>query len=195
MTMGRQAEAIAKMKNGQDLDPLSLIINVAVGWALYHSRRYDEAGEQLRRSVDLEPNYPVTYWILGLVLRKTGCCEPAIAASENAVKLSNGSPLMLAALAYTLGAAGRTKEALQILDELTKLAKQRYVAPYFFAGIHLGLGDHDRAIECLEKSYEERSHWLIYLHIDPGMDALRDDPRFQDLLRRIGLPAPGRDSA
>jgi eukaryotic-like serine/threonine-protein kinase len=195
MTMGRQAEAIAKMKNGQDLDPLSLIINVAVGWALYHARQYDEAGEQLRRSVDLEPNYPVTYWILGLVLRKTDCHEQAITASENAVKLSNGSPLMLAALASTLGAAGRTKEAHHILDELTRLAKQRYVAPYFFAGIYLGLGDHDRAIECLEKSYEERSHWLIYLHIDPSMDALRDNSRFQNLLRRIGLPIPSHDSA
>ena len=71
MTMGRQAEAIAKMRNSQDLDPLSLIINVAVGWAFYHARRYDEAIEQLRRTVELDPNYPVTYWILGLLLRKT----------------------------------------------------------------------------------------------------------------------------
>jgi len=189
MTIGRQAEAITRMKNGQDLDPLSLIINVAVGWAFYHARRYDEAIEQLRRTVELDPNYPVTYWILGLVLRKTGRYELAIAEGENGVKLSGGSPLMLAALAHTLGTAGNTKEAIQILNDLTTLAKQKYVAPYFFAGIHIGLGEIDRAIECLEKSYREHSHWLIYLHMDPSMDALREDRRFQDLLRRVNLPA------
>jgi serine/threonine protein kinase/tetratricopeptide (TPR) repeat protein len=189
MTMGRHEEGRVRMKKGQDLDPLSLIINVAVGWALYHARRYDEAIEQLRRTVDLDPNYPVIYWVLGLLLRRTGCYELAISEGEMGVKLSGGSPLMRAALAHTLGAAGRTKEALQILDDLTELARQKYVAPYFFAGIHIGLGENERAIEYLEKSYQEHSHWLIYLHIDPSMDGLRDNPGFQDLLRRIGLPA------
>jgi tetratricopeptide (TPR) repeat protein len=188
MTMGRHGEAMARMKNGHELDPLSLIISVAVGWAFYFARRYDEALEQLRRTVELDPNYPVTYWILGLLLRKTHCYELAITEGEKAVKLSGGSPLMSAALAHTFGTAGRTKEAFQMLDELTKLAKQKYVAPYFFAGIHIGLGDEDRAMEYLEKSYEEHSHWLIYLHIDPSMDGLRSNPRFQDLLRRVGLP-------
>jgi serine/threonine protein kinase/tetratricopeptide (TPR) repeat protein len=189
MTMGRHAEAMARMKKTQDLDPLWLIINVAVGWAFYNARRYDEGIEQLRRTIDLEPNYPMTYWILGLLLRKAGRYELAIAEGEKAINLSGGSPLMRAALAHTLGTAGRTTEARQILDDLTKLARQKYVASYIFAGIHIGLGENDRAIECLEKSYEEHSHWLIYLHIDPGMDALRDHPRFRDLLRRVGLPA------
>ena len=188
MTMGRHTEVMARMKKSQELDPLSLIINVAVGWALYFARQYDEAVEQLRQTVELDPNYPVTYWILGLLFRKTGRYELAIAEGEKGVKLSGGSPLMRAALAHTLGTAGRNKEALQILDELTELGKQKYVAPYFFAGIYVGLGENDRAIEYLERSYEEHSHWLIYLHIDPGMDALRDNPRFQDLLRRVGLP-------
>jgi serine/threonine protein kinase/tetratricopeptide (TPR) repeat protein len=189
MTMGRHADAITKIKNGQELDPLSLIINVAVGWSLYFARRYDEAIEQLRRTVELDRNYPLTYWILGLLLRKMGNYELAIAEGEKSVTLSGGSPLMRAALAHTLGAAGRTKEALQVLNELTMLSKQGYVAPYFFAGIHIGLGENDRAMEYLEKSYEEHSHWLIYLHMDPGMDGLRSDPRFQDLVRRVGLPA------
>src|SRR3981081_445528 len=105
------------------------------------------------------------------------------------VKLSGGSPLMRAALAHTLGEAGRAEEALQMLGDLTELAKKKYVAPYFLAGIHVGLGESERAIEYLEKSYEEHSHWLIYLHLDPSMDGLRDNPRFQDLLQRIGLPA------
>jgi len=189
MTMGRHEDVMARMKNGQELDPLSLIINVAVGWALYFARRYDEAIEQLRRTVELDPNYPVTYWILGLVLRKTACYELAIIEGEKGVKLSGGSPMMRAALAHTLGAAGRSLEAGQILDDLTILANQKYVAPYFFAGIHVGLGENDRALEYLEKAYEEHSNWLIYLHIDPSMDELRDDPRFQDLLRRVGLPS------
>jgi serine/threonine-protein kinase len=188
MTMGRHEEAMIRIKKSQDLDPLSLIISVAVGWAHYFARRYDEAIEQLRRTVDLDPNYPVTYWILGLLLRKTGCYELAITEGEKGVKLSGGSPLMRAALAQSLGTAGRTKEALQILDDLTQLAKQKYVAPYFFAGIHIGLGENDRAIEYLQKCYKEHSHWLIYLHLDPSMDGLRDTPGFQDLLQRVGLP-------
>ncbi|HKS72381.1 MAG TPA: protein kinase [Terriglobales bacterium] len=189
MTMGRHEEAMVRMKKSQDLDPLSLIINVAVGWALYYARRYDEAIEQLRRTVELDLNYPVTHWILGLLFRRTGRYESAIAEGEKGVKLSGGSPLMRAALAQTLAMAGRTKEAIQIRDDLIELANHKYVSPYFFAGIHLGLAENERAIEYLEKSYEEHSHWLIYLHIDPAMDPLRDNPAFQALLRRIGLPA------
>jgi serine/threonine protein kinase/tetratricopeptide (TPR) repeat protein len=188
MTMGRHEEAMARMKKTQDIDPLWLIINVAVGWAFYNARRYDEAIEQLRRTIELEPNYPVTYWILGLLLRKTGRYELAITEGEKGVKLSGGSPLMRAALAHTFGTAGRTTEARQILDDLTKLARQKYVAPYVFAGIHIGLGENDRAIDHLESAYEEHSHWLIYLHIDPSMDGLRDNSRFQNLSRRVGLP-------
>jgi serine/threonine protein kinase/tetratricopeptide (TPR) repeat protein len=188
MTMGRYEEAADRMKNSQEIDPLSLIINVAVGWALYHRRRYDEAIEQLRRTAELDPNYPVTYWILGLLLRKMTSYDPAIVEGESAVKLSGGSPLMRAALAHTFGMAGRTKEASQILDDLTELAKKKYVAPHFFAGIYLGLGKNDRAVERLQQSYEEHSHWLIYLHIDPSLDGLRNEPGFQDLLGRVGLP-------
>jgi eukaryotic-like serine/threonine-protein kinase len=189
MTMGRHAEAIAQMKNSQTLDPLSLIINVAIGWAHYTARRYDEALAQLLQTVDLNPNYPVTYWILGLVHRTMGRNATAITEGEKGVRLSGGSPLMRAALAHSYGKAGRKKEALQILDDLTSLAKCKYVAPHFFAGIHIGLGENDRALDYLEKSYEDHSHWLIYLHIDPTMDDLRNEPRFQDLLKRVGLPA------
>ncbi|HTZ74233.1 MAG TPA: protein kinase [Candidatus Aquilonibacter sp.] len=189
MTMGRQAEAIAKIKESQALDPLSLIINDAIGWVNYMARQYDEAVEQLLQTVELDPNYPVTYWVLGQVYRAMGRYELAISEGEKGANLSGGSPLMRAALAHSYGKAGRRKKALEILDDLTERAKHKYVAPYFFAGIHIGLGEDDRAIEYLEKSYEDHSHWLIYLHIDPGMDDLRNDPRFQDLLRRVGLPA------
>jgi serine/threonine protein kinase len=189
MTMGRQVDSIAKMKNSQELDPLSLIISVAIGWASYMARRYDEAIEQLLRTVELDPNYAVTYWILGLLYRITGRYDLAIAAGEKGVNLSGGSPLMRAALAHTYGKAGKATDARHVLDDLTELAKHKYVAPHFFAGIHIGLGDNDRAMDYLEKSWDERCHWLIYLHIDPSMDDLRSDPRFDDLLKRVGLPA------
>jgi non-specific serine/threonine protein kinase len=161
ITMGRQVEAVELMKRGQELEPLSSIKNVAVGWALYMDRRNDDAIEELRRTVELEPNFPITYWILGLVLRRMGRFELAIAEGEKAVTLSGGSPLLRAALAQTLGAAGRREEAIQTLNGLTKLAKHKYVSSYSFAGIHIGLGEDDRAIEYLEKSYEERSLWLV----------------------------------
>ena len=181
MTMGRHAEAIEKMKSSQELDPLSLIISVAIGWAFYMARRYDEAIEQLRRTIELEPNYPMTCWILGLALRKSGRYDIAIREGEKGVELSGGSPLMSAALAQTLAIAGKRKRAVKILGDLTKLAKQKYVSPYFFAGIHVGLRERERAMEYLEKAYEDYSHWLIYLHIDPSMDPLRDKPRFHRL--------------
>jgi len=190
MTMGRNAEALTGMKKSLELDPLSLIINVAIGWTYYHGRQYDEAVAQLLRTVELDPNYPMTYWILGLLYRDTAQYDLAISAGEKGVNLSGGSPLMRAALAQTFATAGAAQEAIRILDDLQKLAKERYVAPHFFAGIYVGLGDHDRAIEYLEKSCAEHCHWLIYLHIDPSMDDLRNDPRFQELLRRVGLPAP-----
>jgi len=189
MTLGRHAEALTRMKKSLELDPLSLIINVAIGWAYYHARQYDEGVAQLLRTVELDPNYPMTCWILGLLYRKTARYDLAISAGKKAVNLSGGSPLMRAALAQTFATAGAAQEAIQILDDLQKLAKERYVVPHFFAGIYAGLGDHDRALEYLEKSYAEHCHWLIYLHIDPSLDDLRNDPRFQDLLRRVGLPA------
>ena len=150
--------------------------------------QHDEAIAQIRRTFELDPNYPVANWVLGLVLRGMGRYEEAISEGEKGVRSSGGSPLIRASLAQSLGAAGKAKEAREILDELTSLGKQKYVAPYFFAGIYAGLGDEKRAMEYLERAYEEHSHWMIYLHMDPGMDSLRSDPRFQDLLRRVGLP-------
>jgi serine/threonine-protein kinase len=188
MTMGRLVEGIERMKKGQELEPLSPIKNVAVGWALYMNRQNDDAIEELQRAVELDPNFPITHWILGLVFRKMGRFELAIAEGEKGVTFSGDSPLLRAGLAQTFGTARRREEAIKILDDLTKQAKQKYVPSYFFAGIHIGLGEDDRAIEYLEKSYDERSLWLVYLHIDPSMDGLRSNSRFQNLLRRVGLP-------
>jgi tetratricopeptide (TPR) repeat protein len=189
MTMGRPDEAMLRLKMSHDLDPLSLIINDAIGWHLYFNRRYEEAIEQLRRTVDLDPNYPVTYWILGVLLRTIGQYEAAITEGEKGVTFSGGSPLIRGALAQTLGVAGKATEARQILADMTELAKKKYVSPYFFAGIHVGLAENERAMEYLEKCYEEHSHWLIYIDKDPSLDRLRGNPRFQKLVREIGVPS------
>jgi hypothetical protein len=119
-----------------------------------------------------------------------GRYDLAVTEGEKGVSLSGGSAVQRAALAHTYGEWGKTKEALQVLDELTELAKHKYIAPHFFSGIYIGLGENDQAIKYLEKSYEDHSHWLIYLHMDPSMDPLRNDPRFQNLQKLVGLPAP-----
>ena len=113
----------------------------------------------------------------------------AIGEGEKGVALSGGSPLMRGALAHTLGVAGKTREARQILRDMTELARQKYVSPYFFVGIHVGLGENELAIEYLEKCYQEHSHWLIYIDKDPSLDSLRDNPQFQKLVREIGIPS------
>jgi serine/threonine-protein kinase len=188
MTLGDHEGAIAGMKKSHALDPLSLIINAAIGWAYYMARRNDQARDQLLQAIEIDANYPVTYWVLGALHRATGKYDLAIREGEKAAKFSGGAPMMRAALAHSYGMAGRTADALHILDELTKLAEQQYVAPHFFAGIHIGLGQLEKALDYLEKSYEERSHWVLYLHIDPSMDDLRGEVRFQELLRLVGLP-------
>jgi len=190
MTMGRLDEALTTIKHAQELDPLSLIINVAIGWVLYYCREYDQAIAQLRKTLELEADYPITRWILGLVYRKMGLYELAIAEGAKAVDSSGGNPLMRATLAWTLASAGNTNEALKILFELADMAKQQYVSPYYLAGIHVGFGEYDRAFEFLEEAYKEKSHWLTYLHIDPSMDTLHDEPRFRSLVGSIGLPLP-----
>ena len=133
MTMGRQAEAIAGMKKSQELDPFSLIISAGIGWAHYMDRQYDAAIEQLHRTIELDPNYPITYWILGLILRKLGRYDQAIVEGEKGVKFSGGSPMLTAALAQTLATAGRKKEAIQILDDLTKLANAKICRAHAFS--------------------------------------------------------------
>jgi TolB-like protein/Tfp pilus assembly protein PilF len=187
MTMGRMEESLSQIKRSLELDPLSLIINVAFGWMLYHAARYEEAIEQLKQTLELEPNYPVTHWILGLVHRETGHCDVAVTEGEKAVSFSDGVPLLRAALAHTYAIAGRTIQSRNILGDLNQLAKETYVSPYCLAGIHAGLQELDRAVEYLEDAIKEKSHWLLYLRIDPGMNTVRGNAHLQELLFSAGL--------
>ena len=182
----RYPEAIAQIKQAQELDPLSLIINVNISWFFYFARQYDDALEQGRKTLDLEPNFASTHWMLGQAYRQKGMYEEAIAEFQKEV-VSRGDPVDTAVLGHAYAVAGNRAEAEKILKELTDLSKDRYVSPYFIALIYVGLNDKDEAFDRLEKAFAERSAGMVFLKVEPMFDPIRSDPRFQDLLRRVGL--------
>jgi tetratricopeptide (TPR) repeat protein len=140
---------------------------------------------------NLEPNfYPAHFW-LGQIYEKKGLHREAIAAYEKALSLSNRSPEVLASLSHAYAISGDKTKATKILDELTRISQRRYVSPYFIALIHEGLGDKDRAIEWLRRTYQDRSRSVPFLKVDPMLDRLRSEPDFAELLRQDGL-APER---
>ena len=183
---GRFEEAAAASARALELDPLSPIANAVAGWPFYFMRRYDRAIEHYRRALEIEPdNFPALF-LLGHAYRQSGELSASVEKLQLARTLLDG-PLPLAGLGHAYAAAGDARGARKILRELERLSKERYVCPYDVAGIHAGLGERDEAFKYLERACEERSSWLIFLAVEPGLDALRADPRFADLLRRIGL--------
>jgi len=185
--MERYPEAIAEIKQAQELDPLSLIINMNAGWFLYFARQYDEAIEQCQKTLELDPNFAGTHWMLGQAYRQKRMYQEAIAEFQKAIGLSEGDPIRRAVLGHAYAVAGKRGEAEKIISELKELSKQRYFPPYFIALIYVGLDDKDHAFEWLEKAFAERSAGLIYLKVEPMFDPVRSDPRFHDLLRRVGF--------
>ncbi len=183
----RFAEGLAQMRQALELDPLSTYFNSNLGWHLHMAGRYDEAIEQYRKTIEMDPNSPAAHRGLGAVLRELKRYEDAIAAFQRAATLSEGAP-SIASLGYAYAAAGRRAEAQKALDELLLVAKKKYVSPYQIASVYAGLGEKEQAFAWLEKSYEERDGGLVgHIKVDPRFDSLRSDPRFQDLLRRVGL--------
>jgi TolB-like protein/Tfp pilus assembly protein PilF len=186
--MGRVKEAIAEANRAQELDPLSLFLSTQRGYILTNARRYDEAIEQFRRIIALDPNDYMARWFLGLAYANNKRFDEAIATSEKAVALSSRAPGALGVMGMCYGLAGRKAEANKTLDELLELNRRRYVTPVALVQVYIGLGDKDRAIAWLEKAYQERSYFMAYLKVIPVADPLRSDPRFDDMLRRMGLP-------
>src|SRR5262245_29423349 len=184
---GRAEEAIAEANRAQELDPLSLLISALRGFILTNARHYDEAIEQLRRVIALDPNNYMAHWFLGVAYTNNRRFAEAMATSERAVVLSSRAPGALGALGMCYGLAGRRVEANKTLDELLELNRRRYVTPVAVSWVYTGLGDKDRAFAWLEKAYQERSNFMAYLKVIPTADPLRSDPRFDDLLRRMGL--------
>lgn len=185
VSFGRFDEAIAESNRAEELDPFNFSISGQRGFILENSRRYDEAIEQLRRVISMDPNNFQSHWILGHTYAANGRLAEAIATSERAVALSR-TPGALGFLGMCYGLAGRTAEANKILNELLELSRHRYVTPPSLANVYIGLGDKDHAFFWLEKAYQERSYYMVFLKVFPGDDPLRSDPRLDDLLRRMG---------
>lgn len=185
---GRHDEAIAEAKRALELDPLNLMISTWVGLRYYMARNYASAIEQNRDSVALDPNFAAAHLMLGEDYLQAGNYGESVNELTKAATLSGESPLYTAQVAVALAAAGRRSEALQIAHELQATSSKRYVSPYGLAQIHAALGSKDDAFGWLQAAYEDRAVWLEYLAVDPVFDRNRSDPRFQDLLSRIGLP-------
>jgi serine/threonine protein kinase/Tfp pilus assembly protein PilF len=185
---GRFDEAISVARAAFDRDPLSASRSHTLAVQLALARRRDEAIEECDRTIRLDPNFAVAYDVLGGLLAGKGLYPEARAAAEQGAALSRGAAMSLANLAYVRARLGQPNEARQILQQLAQASKERYTPALAFAVAHLGLGEHDQALSWLEKAYEERFNRLAYLRREAIWDPLRQDPRFQDLLRRINLP-------
>jgi tetratricopeptide (TPR) repeat protein len=183
--MGRFEQALEEMRRAHDLDPLSLIIIKDWGGVLYVARLNDLALEQYRKALELDPNFFVAYLYAGYAYAQKGDFSAAIAELQKARRLQD-SPDVLGALGYVHAISGNRREAQKALDELRQLSSRRFVAPGHLAAIFAGLGERDRAFECLEEDYREGA-LLTGLKVDPRYDHLRDDPRFAALTRRVGL--------
>ena len=185
---GRVEQAITEMKRAQELEPASLIINATSGWVFYLLRHYDRAIEQAQRTLDLDSNFPVAHRYLGLAYEQKRMFPEAIEELQRAAALSGGSAENVASLAHAYAMAKSRAEAQKLLRDLTERSTREYVPSYEIAVIHVGLGEKPQAFQWLEKAYEERYHWLNLMGVDPRLDPLRADPRFEHLLRRVGLP-------
>ncbi len=185
--LGRHDEALAEAKRSLEIDPLAPMHNFRLARALYMARRYDEAIEQCKKMLEMDPGYPLAHWQLGQVYVEKGMYREALSELETDKALTHGSPPALAYLGNVLARAGERSRALQVLEELKAVSKQEYAYAPGFARIYTGLGDKDQAFAWLEKAYAERATPLYFLKVDPIWDPLRSDPRFNDLLRRIGL--------
>jgi TolB-like protein/DNA-binding winged helix-turn-helix (wHTH) protein/tetratricopeptide (TPR) repeat protein len=183
--LGKYDEAVAEMRKAQDLDPLSLIINADFAELLVLAHSYDESIRQSRKTIEMEPNFALAHNQLAQAYLQKHMNDEAAAELQKAAQLSGGSPTVLANLARAYAASGKKSEATKILNDLRKQSTAAYSHAPEIAVIYAALGDSDQAMNWLEKGYEGRFNPGVLLR--PGFDPLRSDPRFQDLVRRVGL--------
>jgi tetratricopeptide (TPR) repeat protein len=183
--MGRHDEAIAQIKRARELDPLSSLINLNIGTILYSARRYDEAIEAFRKTLELDRDNAFAHFQLGAVHAAQANYAAALAAYQEAIKLGEGTPRTQIYLGAAYAMAGQREQARAILKRLE--TGTVYVSPAQLAILQAALGERERAFASLEVSFANHDVQLQYLKANPAYDGLRDDPRFQDILRRVGL--------
>jgi TolB-like protein/DNA-binding winged helix-turn-helix (wHTH) protein/Tfp pilus assembly protein PilF len=186
--VGRTDEAVDQMRIARDLDPVSLRVNADLGMALHAARRYDEAIAQERRTMDLDAAYPTPYFIRGMAYEQKGELPQAIADYEDYARRTHRDGNALAALGHAYAVAGRREEARRLADELAPRVRRGEASPFYLALVYAGLGDKEAALQWLEKAYRAHSGSMRYVRVDRRLDPLRSDPRYQDLMRRVGLP-------
>jgi tetratricopeptide (TPR) repeat protein len=184
-TAGRFNESLAQLQVAQELDPLSLAINVDLAAAFYYAREYDRSENQLDNLLELNPGFIRARVILGQVYEQQRKYSKAVEMLRSAVKLSDEDQVTLSALAHTLALAGETREASKILDDLVRPRKGRYVSAGNIATLHIALGQNEFAFDALEEAFKNRDIEIIWLRVNPVFDPLRSDPRFTKLLERV----------
>jgi TolB-like protein/Flp pilus assembly protein TadD len=184
--LGRWDESLAAIHRALDLDPLSPILGVELAWNWYMAREFDMARAQSMKVLELEPAFAPATFVLGLAHEQLGHHEDALNAFRS-VGAQVRNPAILASEAHTRGVMGRRQDASALLRDLERQSRQHYVAPYWFALVHAGLNDPQTALTWLERGIEQRDVWLVWLKGDPRFDVIRTHPRFEHLVRRVGL--------
>ncbi|HMF57595.1 MAG TPA: tetratricopeptide repeat protein, partial [Pyrinomonadaceae bacterium] len=185
MQMGRANEAREEIKRAQQLDPLSLIISANSGLYLYYSHDYDAAIEQYRRTLEIDPDFYIAHYYVGQAYVQKKMYNEAIAEFQKLINAPGDILEAEAALGNAYALAGRRTDAQKILDGMLTTAQQRYISPLYVATVYTGLGDRDKAIEWLNKAYDNRHPGLVLIRVEPMFDSLRSDSRFQQLLSRF----------
>ena len=185
--MGRPEEALTEMKRAHELDPLSIEKLTAIGEVYYANREYDLAIEQFQKSLEMDPNSGFANWAIGRALIEKRAYPKAIESLQKSIALSGDSPDELVELARANALAGMKGEALRIVEDLKRPTERRYVAPTSIGSIYAALGEKDHAFEWYERAFRERDVLLVLMKVDPMFDGVRTDPRFGDLMRRVGL--------
>jgi TolB-like protein/DNA-binding winged helix-turn-helix (wHTH) protein/Flp pilus assembly protein TadD len=184
---GRHDEALVEAKRALELDPLNLMISTWVGLRYYLAHNYSAAMEQNRSSVELDPNFAAAHLLLGEDYVQAGLYGDGVTESKTAATLSGANPLYTAQLAVAFAAEGRKPDALRIAHELQTMSSKRYVSPYGLARIYASLNDKERTFQWLQAAYDDHAVWMGCLDVDPVFDRYRSDPRFEELLRHVGL--------
>ena len=185
--LGRSSESEILAKQTLQIDPLSIEANRTLGDAYLSGRKYDQAIEQYKKTIEMDPYYWWPHLLLGQTYLYSGRSDEAIAEMQKARALER-NPMILSNLAYAYAKSGNEQNARELLSELKTLSRTNYVSPEFIAMVHNGLGEREAAYEWLEKAFADRSIGLLFLKTSPTWDEFRSDKRFQDMMRRVGLP-------